>query len=240
MFFKKPTIPLDEEPVKEQSVSKPIQVKDQIPPKVVEAPVKETPKPHKTLIIGLTGGIGSGKTTLANYIASKGIPVYISDLEAKKVMEFPEIIAKIKQTFNEEIIKEGKLDREKLASIVFNQPDKLKQLNAIVHPAVKAHFVNWVKANQNAPMVFKEAAILFESGSYKDCDAIVSVVAPIELRIQRVLQRDTTNKEKVLQRIHNQISDEERISRSQYVVENVDIESAKNQIDKIILLINRN
>ena len=240
LFFKKPTTLIDEETVKEQPISKPIQVNNQTPPLVPEAPVKVATKPHKTLIIGLTGGIGSGKTTLANYIASKGIPVYISDLEAKKVMDFPEIIAQIKQTFNEEIINNGKLDREKLASIVFNQPDKLKQLNAIVHPAVKAHFVNWVKDNQNAPMVFKEAAILFESGSYKDCDAIVSVVAPIELRIQRVLQRDTTNKEKVLQRIHNQISDDERIARSKYVVENLDLESAKKQIDKIILLINQN
>jgi len=96
------------------------------------------PIPVKTKIVGLTGGIGSGKTAVANYIQSKGVPVYISDLEAKKVMEFPEIIAQIKNAFGGEMLDDkATLNRDKLASIVFNQPEKLKQLNAIVHPAVK-------------------------------------------------------------------------------------------------------
>ncbi|MEC4050556.1 dephospho-CoA kinase [Flavobacterium sp. SUN046] len=196
-------------------------------------------KVQKPLIIGLTGGIGSGKTTLANYLKSLGVPVYISDVEAKKVMEFPEIIAQIKEAFDQDILKEGKLDREKLAGIVFNKPDQLKLLNSIVHPAVKKHFESWIQQNYHHPILFKEAAILFESGSYKDCDAIVSVIAPLETRIERVLQRDKTTREKVLQRIHNQISDEERTSRSQYVVNNLDFEEAKKSMNEILLSISK-
>ena len=163
------------------------------------------PIEKKTRIIGLTGGIGSGKTTVANYIQSKGIPVYISDLEAKKVMDSSEIIEKIIDAFGTDIIDSNKsLNREKLASIVFNDSEKLKQLNAIVHPAVKKHFENWIIQYQKSPFIVKEAAILFESGSYKDCNEIITVSAPLETRIARVLKRDTTSKEKVLQRINNQ------------------------------------
>jgi dephospho-CoA kinase len=192
----------------------------------------------KSKIIGLTGGIGSGKTTVAKYFISKGIPVYISDLEAKKVMEFPEIISQIVQTFGNELTTANQtLDREKLAAIVFNNPEKLKQLNAIVHPAVKKHFDNWIAANQNHPILVKEAAILFESGSYKDCDKIISVSAPLELRIERVMKRDSTTREKVLQRINNQLSDEERIARSNFVIKNENFEDTKKQVDEIVNLL---
>lgn len=209
---------------------------------VVEAQpsIKQTSKNIKTKLIGLTGGIGSGKTTIANYILSKGIPVYISDTEAKKVMEQPEIIAKIKATFNEDITTNNILDRQKLASIVFGNPEKLKQLNAIVHPAVKIHFDNWVKQHQNHPIIIKEAAILFESGSYKDCDSVISVITPLETRIERVIQRDNTTREKVLQRINNQISDEERIAKSDYLIKNESLEEAKKQTDQILNLLENN
>ncbi len=200
------------------------------------------PKPSnsKTKIIGLTGGIGSGKTTIATYIQSKGIPVYISDLEAKKVMELPDIIATIKATFNEDITTQNTLDRQKLANIVFNNPEKLKKLNAIVHPAVKLHFENWVKQHQHHPLIVKEAAILFESGSYKDCDAVISVITPLEMRIERVILRDGTTREKVLQRINNQLSDEERLSKSDYIIKNESIEAAKQQTDQILNLLQNN
>ncbi|MES2747472.1 MAG: dephospho-CoA kinase [Bacteroidota bacterium] len=181
--------------------------------------------------------MGSGKTTVANYIQTLGIPVYISDVEAKKVMEFPYIIAKIQAAFSNDIVTDDKLDREKLAAIVFNQPDKLKELNAIVHPAVKKHFENWLDQHKNYPIIIKEAAILFESGSYKDCDAIISVVAPIETRIERVIKRDATTREKILQRINNQLTDEDRIVRSQHVITNITLEDTKNQVDKIINLL---
>jgi dephospho-CoA kinase len=205
---------------------------DKIINKIVE------PVVTKSKIIGLTGGIGSGKTTVAKYLISKGIPVYISDVEAKKVMEFPEIISEIMQTFGSELITSNQtLNREKLAAIVFNAPEKLKQLNAIVHPAVKKHFDHWVVAHQNHPILVKEAAILFESGSYKDCDKIISVSAPLELRIARVLKRDATTKEKVMQRINNQLSDKERIARSDYVIINENFENTKKQVDEIVNLL---
>lgn len=192
---------------------------------------------NKVKIVGLTGGIGSGKTTIANYIQSLGIPVYISDLEAKKVMEFPEIIQKIASVFGNEVILDSKLNRDKLAEIVFGSPEKLKQLNAIVHPAVKIHFEDWVKKHHNHPIIVKEAAILFESGSYKDCDEIVTVTAPLEIRIQRVIERDKTSREKIIQRINNQLSDEERISRSNYVITNENFKNTKTQVDKIVELL---
>lgn len=204
---------------------------------VLKEPMKPIQTNNKSKIIGLTGGIGSGKTTIANYIQSLGIPVYISDLEAKKVMDFPEIIQKISDEFGQEIIQNSKLNREKLAEIVFGSPEKLKQLNAIVHPAVKIHFDNWVKQNQSSPIIVKEAAILFESGSYKDCDEIITVTAPLEMRISRVLERDNTTREKILQRINNQLSDEERISRSNYVITNENFANTKTQIDQILILL---
>ncbi|MBC7524568.1 MAG: dephospho-CoA kinase [Flavobacterium sp.] len=195
---------------------------------------KELSQHIKTKIIGLTGGIGSGKTTVANYIKSLGIPVYISDLEAKKVMEFPKIITKIEAIFGNEVVLGTSLNREKLASIVFKEPEKLKQLNALVHPEVKMHFDRWVSINKKEPFVVKEAAILFESGSYKDCDLILTVVAPIETRIERVLKRDNTSREKVLNRINNQLSDNQRIERSDFVIQNENLEDMKMQVLEII------
>ena len=205
------------------------------PSNIVDKEVKNLIKPK---IIGLTGGIGSGKTTVANYFQSKGIPVYISDVEAKKVMAFPEIISQIVAIFGTDILGENDtLNRDKLASIVFNNPDKLKQLNSIVHPAVKKHFEQWVGNNKNFPYLVKEAAILFESGSYKDCDAIITVCAPMETRINRVLERDTSTREKVLQRINNQISDDERIAKSQYIITNENFDQTKIQMDNILNLL---
>lgn len=190
---------------------------------------------NPTKIIGLTGGIGSGKSTIANYLMSKGIPVYVSDVEAKKVMEFPDVIEKIIFFFGKEISnKSNGLDRKKLAEIVFNDPEKLKQLNSIVHPEVKKHYENWVKEHNNHLFIVKETAILFESGSYKDCDIIINVTAPLETRIQRVIERDKTTREKVLSRIKNQISDEERNAKSNYIVENADLDTAKTKINEII------
>lgn len=188
-----------------------------------------------TKIIGLTGGIGSGKTTIAKYIESKGIPIYVADDEARKILELPEIIAAIKLNFGVGVFENGKINREKLASIVFDNPQKLEELNKIVHPEVKLHFDNWFKKQQNFEFIIKEAAILFESGSYKDCDAIITVTVPLEIRIDRVIKRDKSDIESVKKRINNQWTDEMRIEKSDYLVENIDIDVAKSQIDKILL-----
>ncbi|HEY4628425.1 MAG TPA: dephospho-CoA kinase [Flavobacterium sp.] len=190
-----------------------------------------------TKIIGLTGGIGSGKTTIANYFMKSGVPVYIADDEARKIMQSDEIIEEIKKTFGIDIFENGILNREKLAQIVFNDPEKLKLLNAIIHPAVKKHFRNWILDHKNAPFIIYEAAILFESGSYKDCDKIISVTAPMESRIQRVIHRDNSSREQVLKRINAQWNDDQRIAKSDYVIENDSIENAKSEVDKILKIL---
>jgi len=190
-----------------------------------------------TKIIGLTGGIGSGKTTIANYFLAAGVPVYITDDEARKMMQLPEIIEEIKKIFGTSIFEKGILNREKLSQIVFSNPEKLKLLNSIIHPAVKKHFEDWISNHKNFPFVIYEAAILFESGSYKNCDWIITVTAPIESRIQRVIQRDKTTREQVLKRIDSQWSDEQRISKSDFVIENVNLEIAKSEVDKILKIL---
>ena len=211
---------------------------EKVIPKKVEIEEITPTEEKKPKIIGLTGGIGSGKTTVANYIQSKGIPVYISDLEAKKVMELPEVITEIESNFGESVVTENRtLDREKLASIVFNDQDKLKLLNSIVHPAVKRNFERWVVKHKNYSYIVKEAAVLFESGSYKDCAAVITVCAPVETRIERVIQRDKTTREKVQQRINNQLTDGQRIEKSQYVINNEDFEQTKIQVDDLLSLL---
>ena len=190
-----------------------------------------------TKIIGLTGGIGSGKTTIANYFMKSGVPVYIADDEARKIMQSDEIIEEIKKTFGIDIFENGILNREKLAQIVFGDPEKLKLLNAIIHPAVKKHFHNWILNHKKAPFIIYEAAILFESGSYKDCDKIISVTAPMESRIQRVIHRDNSSREQVLKRINAQWNDDQRIAKSDYVIENDSIENAKSEVDKILKIL---
>lgn len=188
-------------------------------------------------IIGLTGGIGSGKTTIASHFMAAGIPVYIADDEARKIMQSVAIIDEIKNVFGNAIFEEGILNREKLAQIVFNDSDKLKLLNAIIHPAVKKHFRNWILDHENSPFIIYEAAILFESGSYKDCDKIITVTAPMESRIQRVIQRDNTSREQVLNRINAQWNDDQRAAKSDFVIENVNPEIAKSEVDKILKIL---
>ncbi|MCZ8090390.1 dephospho-CoA kinase [Flavobacterium sp.] len=191
-----------------------------------------------TKIIGLTGGIGSGKTTIAKHFASLGIPVYIADDEAKKLMDNSEIIAKLQAVFGEEIIENKKIDRKALAQIVFQNPKKLKILNSIIHPAVKKHFTDWLSTYKNHPIIIKEAAILFESGSYKDCDSIITVTSPLEERVNRVMKRDNASRESILDRINNQWTDEQRISKSDYVIINISVNEALKQAEEIIKKLN--
>lgn len=187
-----------------------------------------------TKIIGLTGGIGSGKTTVAKLFMEAGVPVYIADDEAKKLTDLPEITKQIENVFGSAVFENGKINRQKLAAIVFNEAELLKKLNAIIHPAVKKHFENWISQHSDFPIVIKEAAILFESGSYMDCDLIITVTAPLEIRLERVLKRDETTREDILKRIQNQWTDEERISKSDFVIENSDFDSTKKQVKDLL------
>ena len=185
-------------------------------------------------IVGLTGGIGSGKTTIGKWFLEEGIPVYNSDSEAKKLInEDLQIVKSLTGLFGEETYQNGIYNSKYVASKVFNDKELLENLNQIVHPAVFRHFDNWVK-NQTTSFVVKEAAFLFESGSYKDCDAIISVVADEEIRIQRVAGRDGSNPEQVRKRMDNQWKDEQRISLSDYVIyNNSDLNDLKKEFDQV-------
>ena len=190
-----------------------------------------------TKIIGLTGGIGSGKTTIANHLKSLGFPVYNSDEQAKKILYLPETIKSLKSVFGNSIFSNNLLDKEKLSQLVFNNQEELKVLNQIIHPKVKIDFDKWLLTNKNAKLVIKEAAILFESGIYKDCDAIISISAPQEIRVQRVIKRDHVNYDEVMSRINNQWTDEMRNKKSDYVIDNQDIKIACAQTENYIKIL---
>lgn len=187
-----------------------------------------------TKIIGLTGGIGSGKTTIAKHLKSIGIPVFISDEEAKKVINLPEVKKSLKAIFGDQIFDGDQIDKSILAKIVFNDATKLAQLNQIIHPIVKSNFEKWKANYSNSPIIVKEAAILFESGSYKDCDYVISITAPLEERINRVIARDSVSKESVLNRIDKQWPDEARNAKSDFVIENITIDETLKKIVEIL------
>ncbi|WP_027878760.1 dephospho-CoA kinase [Mesoflavibacter zeaxanthinifaciens] len=186
----------------------------------------------KTLV-GLTGGIGSGKTTIANFFKELGVPIYIADTEAKALMNRSKVIKrKLIALFGDNAYQNEKLNRDFLSKQIFNNKDLLQKMNAIVHPKVASHFKRWVK-KQEAPYVISEAAILFENGSYKKYDYIITVTAPEEVRLKRVMSRDSASKEKVKSVMNNQWKDEEKIKLSDYVIQNINLEEAKAQVLQI-------
>ena len=171
-------------------------------------------------LIGITGGIGSGKSTIAKVFMSIGYPVYNSDTRAKELINSnEELINSIKLSFGDDLYNSQGLDRKKMASIVFNNPEKLELLNSIIHPAVGKDFEKWIDL-QNTSFILKEAAILFETGIYKSLHKIILVSAPQETRIERVIKRDNTNQEEVLSRMNNQWSEEKKTELADYVIDN--------------------
>jgi dephospho-CoA kinase len=172
--------------------------------------------------IGITGGIGSGKTTVCRVFELLGVPVYNADDESKKIVDNnKEVKEKIVSAFGKDVLNEnGFIDRKKLASYVFNNKQNLEKLNSIIHPVVGEQFEEWVKKHQSCPYIIKEAAILFESGAYKQVDEVITVTSPLELKIKRAMSRDRITREQVEQRINNQMSDEEKIKRSKCVIVN--------------------
>lgn len=192
-----------------------------------------------TKIIGLTGGIGSGKSTVAGYFQELGVPVYVADTEAKKIMDQPETIQEVQQIFMENVISDGKLNRKKIASIVFNNSEKLAQLNKIIHPKVKEDFKDWLEKHKNHSFIIKEVAIIFETNSEKDFDAIILVTAPEEIRIERVVNRDKVTVSEVKERIKNQLSDEEKISKSHFIIKNISKKETKKQVKELFILLRK-
>jgi len=177
-------------------------------------------KENKPLLVGLTGGIGSGKTTVAKILKSLSVPVFNSDLEAKTIINNDKgIIEQVTIEFGA-IYEDGKLNTQKMAKLVFNDATALEKLNNIIHPKVKEHFERWVAENNTAPILIKEAAILIESGAYKELDKIILVTAPQSIRIQRVMQRDKVSEEKILKRIQAQFSEEEKLNYADFVIKN--------------------
>ncbi len=174
------------------------------------------------LKVGITGGIGSGKTTVCRIFEMLGIPVFYADEVAKKVMTSDMIlVGGIRDTFGEASYSAaGELNRKHLADLVFNDTRQLEKLNALVHPAVFRAFDQWAASVENAPYLLKEAALLFESGSYKMCDLNVLVTAPEELRIRRVTRRDGVAPEAVRQRMNKQFTDEQKMPMSDFVIVN--------------------
>jgi dephospho-CoA kinase len=184
-------------------------------------------------VIGLTGGIGSGKTTVANMFKDLGVPIYIADDEAKLLMNRSKVIKrKLETLLGTEAYIDGKPNKTFIASKIFKDKLLLEQMNAIVHPKVAAHFKKWTSM-QTSPYVIKEAAILFENGSYRYLDFVITVTAPLQERMSRVLKRDDTTLERVKAIIENQWSDAEKIKQSHFVVVNKDLLSTKAQVENI-------
>ena len=197
-------------------------------------------KNNQPFVAGITGGIGSGKSTAAKFFEELGIPVYNSDTRAKTIQnENSEVKVKIIAAFGEEAYNENGLNKPFISKQVFQNNEKLKLLNSIVHPAVFQDFEDWKKA-QKSDIVMKEAAILIESGSYKDCNVVISVVVDIETRIARTIERDGLSREEILARINNQISDEERIAKSDFIIDNNgDLAHLKNEVEQTFIKIKK-
>ena len=187
-----------------------------------------------TKILGLTGGIGSGKTTIGKMFEKMGIPVYVADDRGRILTDSPAVTAQIRAQFGDFVIAGGQLDRGKMSDIVFKDPSQLKKLNNIIHPVVHADFARWLAGHRDKPWVIRESAILFESGSHLDCDKIISVTAPVEIRIDRVMRRDGVTRRQVLQRIGSQITDSDRAAKSDFVIDNTHLEEAEKQAKEIL------
>ena len=183
--------------------------------------------------LGVTGGIGSGKTTVCRIFRVLGIPVFVADNVARDVMENePDIRAAINLITGKDLYTHGNLDRKELARIIFNRPDLLRKVNAAVHPEVLERFNRWASAS-DSPYVIMEAAILFEAGADSLVDRVVTISAPVEERISRVMGRNELTREEVIRRINNQLGDEEREEQSYYVINNSDNEMIIPEILKI-------
>lgn len=184
-------------------------------------------------VVGLTGGIGSGKTTIANFFKELNVPIYFADIEAKKLMNKSKVLQKkIKALFGERAYIKNELNRPFIAERIFKDKQLLQQMNAIVHPKVGKHFIKWLN-KQNSPYVIKEAAILFENNSYKNYDYIITVVAEEKERINRILNRDNTSEQKIKDIMKNQWDDSKKVKLSDFVIHNKSLDNTKKQVYSI-------
>jgi dephospho-CoA kinase len=177
------------------------------------------------IIVGLTGGIGSGKSTVCKIFEVLGIPVFYADDESKKILFLPHVSKEVISAFGNKVVTNNILDKKKLGTVVFSSVENLTVLNQILHPKVAQRFKEWSSV-QRSKYVIKEAAILFESGSYKSCDFVINVSCSVTERIKRVLERDNRSKEQIKNIISKQLSEDERVNLSSFII--------KNEKDKLI------
>jgi dephospho-CoA kinase len=184
-------------------------------------------------IVGLTGGIGSGKSTVAAMFADLGVPVFITDDEGKRLLNTSKVVRrKIVALLGDKAYDDASPDRKYIASQVFNDKTLLAALNAIIHPKVAKNFKRWV-AKQHGPYCIKESAILFETGGDAMCDVTITVSAPLEIRMQRVLKRDSSSLKDIEARMRNQTNDDYRNDKADYVIINDSLETIKKQVKKL-------
>ncbi|MDP4289935.1 MAG: dephospho-CoA kinase [Bacteroidota bacterium] len=184
--------------------------------------------------VGITGNIGSGKSTVARLFQMMGVPVFNADHQARVISEQNEVIEEIRKTFGNDVIgNDGFLDRKKLASIVFNDVKKLSLLNTIIHPRVRDCFIDWCTHYETVPYILHESAILFESGFADLCDKVIVVTAPQELRVKRIMQRDLLTREEILARMNNQWTEIRLVDMSDVEIVNDDNRSLIEQVKTV-------
>lgn len=185
--------------------------------------------------LGITGGIGSGKSTVARIFSLWGIPIYIADTESKRLVNTSsQIREQLINLFGDEIYQDDLLNKNLLASYIFNDTLLLEKVNQIIHPVVAQDFTEWTKRQENSPIVGEESAIIFEAGINKHLDKIITVYAPLELKLERIIEREQTTREKVLERIKNQMDDQEKVKLSDFVIVNDNKSSLIEQVADII------
>ncbi len=201
--------------------------------------------------VGITGNMGSGKTTVCKIFEVLGVPVYYADDRAKDILQSdPEVIKQVKELFGDDVYDAANvLDRKRVAHVVFNEPEFLEKYEAIIHPAVQRDGEKWMQRHAQFPYVIKEAALLFESGSHKHLDKIICVTAPVALRIQRIQQRDGSSIDDIKARLRNQMAEAEKVELSDFIIYNdgtaplirqvlniheklIELENKQNQFDR--------
>ena len=194
-----------------------------------------------TIKIGITGGIGSGKSVVSRLLEIMGIPVYISDIEAKRITNTDEVIRReLSALVGQDVFRNGELNRPLLASYIFGHPEHTKAVNGIIHPRVKADFRQWAARQTDKPLVGMESAILLEAGFRGEVDFLVMVYAPLKLRVERSIKRDCSSKEQIMKRIEAQTSDEIKRKHADFVIVNDDETPLIPQVLELISLLSKN
>lgn len=185
--------------------------------------------------IGITGGIGSGKSVVSKLLQLMGVPVYIADVESKRLTETdPDIRAALISLLGDEVYQDGKLNRPLLASYIFGNKDNLTMVNGIIHPRIKDDFRRWAQSHSSCPIVGIEAAILIEAGFTEDVDQVVLVYAPQEIRLRRAVSRDACAAEQIQQRMRNQMPDEDKMAFAHHIIYNDDKQALIPQLGSLI------